>query len=166
MMRTILPHKHLRRCFATVRDKESGEGKMKLICKVPDNYKLNPSPSEHSFVPIPIEHSQEAIHVMQTIGVAAPPSPQHKAGEQLHFEPLVECLEAKKHIPPAHGNEGIISPVPGSLMARNPNTSNIQFTTGYTLSRYLAKYVVSIDVYNVLRICPPRPRENQDTFHV
>ena len=167
MMGTILPHKHLRRCFTLAKSSDDeGEKELKLRCKVPNNFCLNPSPGEHSFIPIQVEHSQEAIHVMQTLGVAKKPSTPVKEGEQLYFEPLLDSLKAVKHVPPAHGNEGIISPVPGRLVACNPNTSNLQFTTGYFLSRYLAKYVASIDAYNVIRINTPKPGDDPDCYGV
>ena len=82
------------------------------------------------------------------------------------FEPSEGCLRAVKHYPPAHGNEGIISPVFAGLIALNPNMCNVQFATGYTLSRYLAKYIVAIDLYNTIRISPPKPHNEENTFEV
>lgn len=126
---------------------------------------LNPCPAEHSFVDIKIDHTQEAISVMQAIGAARLPG-LHAKSSKLVFEPLEPCLLARKHVPPAHGNEGMISPVPGRLVAINPNTDNIQYTTGYTLARYLAKYIVSVDCYNVISIKPPSPEQDSRTFNV
>ena len=166
MISTVLRHKHRRRCFAVAKHK-SGDGyEKRLHCKVPDNYKLNPSPGEHSFIDIPITHSQEAIHVMQEIGVAKKPPESWKQGCPLQFQPLVKSLIARKHVPPAHGHEGIISPVAGTLVAINPSSDNLQFPTGYTLSRYLAKYVLSVDTYNVLKIKPPTKNDQPDTYRV
>ena len=164
MMGNILPHKHLRRCFAVVKNKITEEEEIELKCKVTDNYKANPCPGIHSIIDIPVQHTQNAIKVMQTIDVCKSQHPDNDG--TLFFDPLVPCLKAQKHIPPARSNDGIISPVPGVLVARNPSSSNIQFTTGYLLSRYLAKYVASIDAYNVINIQPPDPRNNQDTFDV
>lgn len=165
MMGTILPHHHLRRCFVVAKNNETGLHEIAVKCKVPNNFQLNPSPSEHTFIPIDVEHTQEAIHVMQTLEVCQPPPPHHKEGMKLEFKPTVDCLQAKKHVPPANGNEGIITPVPGHLIARNPNTCNIQFTTGYLLSRYLAKYVASIDAYNVIKITPPQSDFPNGPYH-
>jgi len=109
-----------------------------------------PSPTRHSFVTIKVEHSQEAIFVFQTLGLAEPPAIGVKEGEKLFFVPAYPCLVAVKHTLPACGNEGITSPVPGWLVSRNPNSCNIQFTMGYLIMRYLAKCVASIDQYNVM----------------
>lgn len=149
-----------------VRNHHSGEEEQKLICKVSNNYRLNPTPTKHAFVRIHVEHSQDAIFVFQKLGLAKPPSIGHKDGEKLFFVPLHKCLVSMKHTPPACGNEGIISPVPGWLVSRNPNSCNIQFTTGYLIMRYLAKYVASIDEYNVIRITPPGKKDATDTFNV
>jgi len=166
MVQSFLNHKHDRRCFIHSFDKNTGLPKETVRCKANDNFRVNPSPSEHTFVDIPVEHSQEAIHVMQQIGVAEPPPAGHRPGDTLIFEALEKCLVAKKHHPPAHGDEGIISPTFGSLLAVNPNMDNVQFATGYTLSRYLAKYIMSIDLYNVINIRPPRPTGNSNTYEV
>ena len=69
---------------------------------------------------------------------------------------IESVVTATGECPPAHGNEGIIPPVFAGLIAINPNMSNVQFATGYTLSRYLAKYIVAVDLYNTIRITPPK----------
>lgn len=166
MMRTFLKHKHYRRCFALMRDNVTEENEKKLICKVPDNWKLNPSPAEHSFVNINVQHSQEAIRVYQLLGLCKKSQSGNDKQSKLIFEPIHPCLIAKKHVPPADGNEGIISPVPGPLIAKNPSACNIQFTTGYTIHRYLASYVATIDNYNVMRIKPPEKETSHNTFSV
>ena len=165
-MQTFLQHKHLRRCYAMVKNRDSETEEQKLICKVSNNYRLNPNPTKHSFITIKVEHSQEAIFVFQALGLAERPAIGVKEGEKLFFVPAHPCLVAVKHTPPACGNEGIISPVPGWLVSRNPNSCNIQFTTGYLIMRYLAKYVASIDQYNVIRITPPTKDEAKDTLKV
>ena len=76
MIATVLPHLHMTRCFITTQNEETGDSQTKPKCKVPNNYKLNPSPSEHSFINLPIQHSQEAMHIMQEIGAAKPPTQQ------------------------------------------------------------------------------------------
>ena len=160
MAETFLSHHHTRRCFvARPSQNEDGKDEVTMKCKANDNWKDNPSPSEHSFVSIPVKHSEDAITIMVELGL----------GESHHgiFHPIADCLKAVKHYPPAHGNEGLVSPVFAGLMPINPNMCNVQFATGYTLSRYLAKYLVSIDLYNTIRITPPKPPpQDQNTYHV
>jgi len=116
-MQTFLTHKHLRRCYAMVKNRESATEEPKLMCKVSNNCRLNPNPTQHSFVTIHVEHSQEATFVFQTLGLAEPPAIGAKEGKKLIFVPAHPCLVAVKHAPPACRNEGIISPVPGWLVS-------------------------------------------------
>jgi hypothetical protein len=109
---------------------------------------------EHSFVDIPVKHSPDAIDVLVMLGLGT----KDDGG---NFIPLHKSLVAVKHYPPAHGDEGIISPVFAGLLPLNPNMGNAQFASGYTLSRYLAKYIVSIDMYNTIKISPPKTKTSQ-----
>ena len=167
MITTFLTHTHNRRCFIQKKRKRGGDRDpddptdidAELKCKSNMNYRDNPWPAQHSFVTLPIQHSDEAIQVLVLTGLA-------RVSATGEFVPLANCLKAIKHYPPAHGDEGIIQPVFGSLAARNPNMGNVQFATGYTLSRYLTKYIVMMDLYNAFRITPPKPTEDPNTFHV
>ena len=161
MAASFLVHRHTRRCFVLKRKRDawSDSADLKCVCKANDNFAENPWPSVHSFVDLPIKHSAEAEDVLVALGLAR----KETNGK---FEPLHESLRPVKHYPPAHGNEGIIQPVFGALMARNPNMSNVQFPTGYTLSRYLAKYIVTIDKYNTINISAPKANDDPETFVV
>ena len=161
-MSSILPHHHVRRCY-TANYEGSGRRVRTLICKMVNRFKTSRSPAEHVFEDIPVEHSQEAIQVMQEIGAARPK--QHANGSYI-LESYFDWMKAIKHVPPSHGDEGIISPVPGYLVAINPNSDNIQFPTGYTLPRYLTKYLASVDVYNLLRVCVPPKDDKEECFTV
>ena len=72
--------------------------------------------------------------MMQKLGLAA--STKDDSEDEWEFVPLVDWLKCVKHYPP---DEGIISPVVGALIARNPNCDNCQITCGYFISRYLNK---------------------------
>jgi hypothetical protein len=50
--------------------------------------------------------------------------------------------------------EGIMSPTIGRIFAYTLSQSNVQCTTAYFLSRYLAKYVAGIDEGNVIYVAP------------
>ena len=167
MIEPMLKHTHQRRCFYTKKNDVTGEDETMLRCKVTNNWAVNPNKGCHTFQHVDVNHSQEAIKIMQEVGVAQKPSMPPKEVERLDFIPLLSCLQNIKHVPPAHGNEGLISPVSGMLMARNPNTDNLQFTTGYLLSRYLAKYILSVDLNNVITIKPPvETEENNNIYQV
>ncbi len=50
--------------------------------------------------------------------------------------------------------EGIMSPINGRIFAYTLSQSNVQCTTAYFSSRYLAKYVAGIDEGNVIYEAP------------
>jgi hypothetical protein len=154
LAQSFLCHKHDRRCTITVPDIENGTT-TRLRCKANDNFKMNPSPGEHTFIDVPITHSEDSLTVMCELELA-------RIDGDGKFVPLHSSLESKKHCPPAHGDEGIIQPVFGSLFARNPNMGNVQHPTNYTLSRYLTKYILSRDKCNVVTINAPLPGKVSD----
>jgi hypothetical protein len=160
MVQPFLTHTHTRRCLYTPKPNDEGEEQEPVFrCKANNNRRDNPSPSEHSFVDIPVKHSPDAIDVLVMLGLGT----KDDGG---NFIPLHKSLVAVKHYPPAHGDEGIISPVFAGLLPLNPNMGNAQFASGYTLSRYLAKYIVSIDMYNTIKISPPQNKDEPNTFNV
>jgi len=160
MVQTFLTHTHTRRCYFTPKPTgDNPEPEELLRCKANNNWKDNPSPSEHSFVDIPVKHTQDALDILVSLGLGS-------LDDQGRFVPSEKRLQASKHYPPAHGNEGIISPVFAALLPLNPNMGNAQFATGYTLSRYLAKYIVAVDSYNTITISPPKPKEDPNTYNV
>ena len=161
MIQTFLTHSHSRRCFIRKKRKhgDTEEETYETVCKSNNNYRDNPWPSQHSFVELPIQHNKDATDILVSLGLA-------RLTHNGKFVPLHHTLKAVKHYPPAHGDEGIIQPVFGSLTARNPNMGNVQFPSGYTLSRYLAKYIVMLDLYNTIQIKAPLVKGDDNTFDV
>ena len=136
LMRRFLPHRHHNRCFIVVKKKDGSGVSVQKRCKVTDNWETSKCKSEHTYPTIPLQHTQEAIKAMQEIGVCAPHADGLPEGEELEFIPLINWLKSTQHIPPSHGDEGIISPVIGALVAINPNSDNCQLTNSYFISRY------------------------------
>ena len=140
-----------------------------MKCKAKDNSNNSNSKGEHSYRDIPVKHTQEAIRTMQRIGVAKKSLPSVlKEGDHddLEFTPLFEWLAGNEHIPPSHGDEGIISPVIGALIAVNPNCDNCQLTNNCFISRYLSKYIAKIDEYGRIYIRPPASTNERNVFSV
>ena len=166
LLQRILPHQHKRRCYIVCR---SSGNKLTLRCKAKDNWKNSKSKGEHSFRQIPVNHTQDAIRIMQRIGVAAKQNgviTGEGKSDDLQFIPLVDWLEATEHIPPSHGDEGIISPVIGALIAVNQNCDNCQLTNSYFISRYLSKYIAKIDEYGRIYVSPPGDMDKPNEFSV
>ena len=154
-MQRFLDHKHHRRCFVLQKDPLTGNHELRKVCKVANNWVLTDESGLHTFVDMPVNHTQEAIRVMIKIGVAQDTATTFTDDEVLEFIPLVDFLSARKHVPPSMGKDGIMSPVLGVLVAINPNSDNCQLANGYFVARYLAKYVIKIDEYHVIKIQPP-----------
>lgn len=164
-MARFLKHEHRRRCFVLRKAKDSQNYELVRICKAPNNWKLSPAPADHCVVPMHVDHAKDAIQVLIDIGVAKPgPSYLTQEGRLLEFVPLMDCLKARKHIPPCLGDEGMISPVIGALVAINPNSDNCQMSNSYFVARYLAKYVVKIDEYCTITVKPPGPKASPNNF--
>ena len=160
MLLKILPHVHRRRCFVIVKKEGSGSEDVKLKCKVQNNWRDTDNNAEHTFEEIPVKHSKEAIAIMKRLGLAA------NSEDECEFVPLVDWLKCVKHYPPAQGDEGIISPVVGALISRNPNCDNCQMTCGHFMSRHLNKHMLKIDKCGQMSIEPPEKGTVNNKFKV
>ena len=163
-MQRFLHHEHHRRCFVMRRDKISGEFQLDKVCKVADNWRLTEASGDHIFRDMQVNHTNEAIKVMMDIGVAE--RTPLTEGQYYEFIPKYDFLTGIKHIPPCMGNDGIMSPVIGALVAINPNSDNCQLASGYFIARYLAKYIIKIDEYCVINIAPPKTTDDSKLFNV
>ena len=160
-MSRFLKHSHNNRCFVVRHNSDRGSTELISVCKVANNWRRTKASGEHCFVPIDPQHTQEAIKVMIDIGVAANKTVSRgmlQEGTLYEFVPLLRTLQPHQHIPPCQGNDGIISPVLGALVAINPNSDNCQMVSSYFVARYLAKYVVHIDECLTVKIRAPQPQ--------
>ena len=155
----ILPHEHRRRCYIVVRNEDNGSFDLKLKCKVQNNYSNSNRNAEHTFEEVPVQHTKDAVEILKKLGLAT-------TDDECKFVPLVDWLQSLKHYPPAQGNEGIISPVVGALVARNPNADNCQITSGHFISRHLNKYMVKVDQYGHIGIQAPEKGSMDNEFRV
>ena len=136
--RKFLSHQHSQRCM-----RRSGVGSDDLVCRVPDPRLLSKDLDSFYEVKLDIEHSNDAMQVMERIGLI---QDRTKTGGQ--FEPLHDFLKAKRIIPPARLGEGNISPVIGRLFAATRSQMNVQICTSFGTSRYIVKYLIKIDENN------------------
>jgi hypothetical protein len=171
MLARFLEHKHNRRCLVPRRGvnaneilrvtggNERTEEIMKCyVCKVPDNRLLSNNPNIDTFIQIELNHDNRAVKVLEQIGLAHREGgvvdlSQH--GGQKECMILDECLLSKRHIPPTTAQHGIISSVLAKLIIINPNNDNVQYLDSYGVSKYLVKYVASVDKNYDLYIKPP-----------
>lgn len=102
----------------------------------------NPNPAEHTIKPIHVQHSKRANDLLEECGLLRRDT---VTGVSI---PEKKCMRAEKHYPPADAGEGIISPCNGRLFAATLSQQNLQLCTNYVSSRYLAKYVASLDEHN------------------
>ena len=139
---TILQHKCSKQCMA-----RTGTNDNELRCRTFDNYHQSPDHTSHCLVEFDPGHSQEATSILVALGLAEPGDSDSGA-----FKPLDERLRETRHILPTHPGEGIISPCNGLLFTETRSSQNLQICTTYSTSRYVAKYVASIDKNNYIMI--------------
>ena len=134
--RTILRHVCNERC-----KRRTGTGKNDLKCRVTNNGIENPCPTRHFFKEYEISYSTVCTKILKEIGL-------------MTYDVNTKCYEtdnaikAIKHFPPAIGGEGNMSACNGRLFAACLSNENLKFVTSYLASRYLTKYVASIDENN------------------
>jgi hypothetical protein len=109
---------------------------------VDNNGFANKTPYRHSFQELYINHSKNAIEILENLGL------YEYDFETNEFTATVDDLRATKHYPRAVAAEGKISPCNGRLFLATLSSQNLKYVTGYLASRYLAKYVASIDEHN------------------
>ena len=98
LLQRILPHQHKRRCYIVCR---SSGNKLTLRCKAKDNWKNSKSKGEHSFRQIPVNHTQDAMRIMQRIGVAAKQNgviTGEGKSDDLQFIPLVDWSSRRQDL--------------------------------------------------------------------
>ena len=137
----FLRHRCSNRCMM-----RTGSGNGEVKCRVTSNGDESYNPREHTTEEIWVCHSEEALSILETLGLYA------KQPGSDWLLPAHELLRATKHYPPACSGEGVISACSGRLFLGNPCNQNLKIITGYLASRYLAKYVAGIDENNIVYI--------------
>ena len=143
-----------------VRNIEQQEEKKTRRCKAPNHRLMNPTPSSHNFIPVPVEHSQEAIKTMVLLEMAK--NVFYDDTEVYRFEPTEEwetVLKAERHCPPCLAVDGPYSAANGFLYAMLLSAINLQYCTTYILLRYLSKYVSSVDKARKIYVTANRDQE-------
>jgi hypothetical protein len=117
-------------------------------CKAPNNAFLSFLPMWHIFKSIKVERDKLALQVYLNLGMIEEVRDLEDNLKLVSSETWSRMMCTKKHIPPARGDGCVISPINPSLFVMNPCVQNLQYTTGYLLSRYLAEYIVEVDKNN------------------
>jgi hypothetical protein len=141
--RHVLFHHCDQRCL-----RHTGPGDDQLKCRVPATILLNPVYTEHSWVTIELHHASGYLDFLKDLGLC------HDESTSKGFIPLDYRFINERCYPCAMPGEGIMSPTNGGIFAYTLSQSNVQHTTAYFLSRYLAKYVAGIDERNVIYVAP------------
>ena len=160
----FLRHECHARCQVPVRGSNKGDSKepVKYMCKVPNNPLLTDKPQDHRFVEVQVEHSKEAMEILAELGLIEILN-AYDGESDVKIKYLDPALSMIRHVPRCDRRDGIISPVGGKLFVLNPSAQNLQFPTGYSLLRYLTKYVTEVDAVATVHCFPPSPR-NENKF--
>jgi hypothetical protein len=142
-------HHCTKRCQVLVRSRATDGTTImtrERVCKIPDNRKMKPSPTVHSFIPINANHSQEALCCMVLLSMIEEAyQPYTSVLQCVPKEGYQHFLESKRHVPPCYATDGPSSPANVFLFGMLLASMNLQYCTSYILLRYLAKYVASVD---------------------
>jgi hypothetical protein len=95
-----------------------------------------------------MHHGSRCLDVLKDLGLCN----DEVTSEQ--FTPLFCRFINERCYPCAMPGERIMSLTNGRIFAYTLYQSNVQCTTAYFLSRYLAKYVAGIDEGNVIYVAP------------
>ncbi len=101
----------------------------------------NPDPTKYSTVVINPGHTKNAIKVLGQCGLAASP-PEDDRRKLVDCHPLLECKH--QYLPMKRGDSNM-SPVIPRLFMGMPSMMNAQEVTGYSLTRYVTKYIANMD---------------------
>ncbi len=126
--------------------KRTGPDKKDIKCRVTNNGVENPTPNYHQFKEFEVQYSQNCIEILMELGLM-----EYNDIKQTYI--MHDKLKAIKHFPPAIGGEGNISACNGKLFAACLSNNNLKYVTSYLASRYLAKYVASVDENNRVYLC-------------
>jgi predicted GIY-YIG superfamily endonuclease/DNA replication protein DnaC len=158
--RKVLRHQCSPRC-----QRRYGPGEGETKCRVPNHSVLNPTPNEHTLVPIDVKHSASALKVMELLNLYTYDEKsetynalEHSNDPELQF--LINSLQAWKHSPPAHGGEGPFSPVCSRLFVGTRSAQNLSHPSGYFLARYLLNYICKVDESNYVRLSAVHNQQN------
>jgi predicted GIY-YIG superfamily endonuclease len=121
--------------------RRTGTGDNDLKCRVTNNGTENPFPTKHFFKEYEVLYSSTCIRILSELQLMF----YNKDTKQYTMH---DALKAVKHFPPAVAGEGNISACNGRLFAACLSNNNLKFVTSYLASRYLTKYVATIDQNN------------------
>jgi predicted GIY-YIG superfamily endonuclease len=149
-----LTHKCHERCQIP---KMGEDGEIYFVCKSLNNYLLTDRPQQHTIQQIHVQHSQESLQILSSLGMVDLCSPT------LTPTILEPCLKMERHIPRCSLGDGKFSPTNGTLFVQMPSSQNLQFTTGHGICLYLTKYVSEVDEVALVKFRPPLPNNANDS---
>ena len=133
--RTILTHRNERS------KKRTGTGDAEVESRYVDPVHITPNCTQHVSVRVDPGHTPEVVAILARCGLCTPPPEYNPA----LFEGEHELLRCTRHLPPVRMGEHNMSPVQGAIFAAMRSMSNAQVVSGYTIARYVTKYLIKVD---------------------
>ena len=121
--------------------KRTGPGDNDIQPREGNNFYKHPNPTNHVMQTIDPGHTAEAVRILSDCGLCSEPPPD---APRLFRNPNPQ-LQCKRHHPPTCLADGNMSPVVGELFCAIRSMMNAQVCTGYSVNRYLTKYIVKMD---------------------
>jgi hypothetical protein len=134
--RTVLTHKTRRNM------KRTGTGDDDVKMRGIDPAYVTPDPSQHCTIRIDPGHTPEVVAILAECGLCDEPPVDNPA----LFTGEHEVLRCMRHIPPVRRGEDNMSPVNAPLFPAMRSMQNVQRVFQYSVNRYVAKYIIKIDL--------------------
>ena len=149
--KTVLTHKTRRNLRRT------GTGDNDLVRRDVDYVHITPDHTRHCTVRVDPGHKPDVIAELVRCQLVRQPPPENP----WLFDDEHEILRCVRHIPPLRAGENNMSPVNGTIFVGTRSMQNVQQTSGYSVNRYVTKYLVKID-QNSHSYCKVNPKNERE----
>jgi hypothetical protein len=129
--------------------------KMERKCKQPDYRLLSSCANVRRFYSIEVEHDENAKKILMQLGMIENKYQERENANSLDFIPKKKyliILTSQRYCPPCASvgvKQSLANPF---LFGMTCSAINLQYTDGYLIQRYLAKYVASVDKSNKIEL--------------
>ena len=147
LAKEILTHGCNPRCLRRISDSDGPEA---FVCRKPNNLKLSPDNTQHSYIPLPVKFDEECVKRFEDIGIVEPSTINEHGwcsnwlkSDHPYFNPV-------RHIPPTNpSHDPNMSPVNGLTFSHCKSMQNAQFITqSGGCNKYINKYLTKLDENN------------------
>jgi predicted GIY-YIG superfamily endonuclease len=117
--------------------KRTGTGDKDVAPRERNNFYQSPDPTSSVMCEVDPKHTAHAREILAKLGLCEP-------GDGT-FTPKHPLLRSQRALPPVRREDGNMSPVVARLFLATRSMLNAQYCTGYSVTRYVTKYITKMD---------------------